>query len=432
MSDPRHEAAPATASFGRRGLWGNRDFLKLWLGETISLFGSQVTVLALPLTAIVTLGAGPAQMGWLQFAQQAPFFILTLLAGVWIDRVRRRPIIVGANLGQGLILALIPAIAWLGRLRLWHLYVVAFVVGVLDVLFQLAYQAYLPSLVGQEELLEGNSKLQFSSSAAALAGPGLAGLLVETATAPVAIALDACTFLVAATGEALIRKPEPPTAGEGPRPAIWTSIGEGLKMAVADPCLRAMLGEAATYNFFGTAVSTLTVLFATRELGFRPATLGATMAVGSVTWMAGSLLAGPLTKKWGYGRTLLVAYVTACAAPLLMPLATGPAPIAAVILTASFALSGIGLSLSNIQVVSLRQALIPRHLFARVNAGYRFFTMGAAPVGALLGGFLGQAVGLRAAVAVCAAGTLLALPWVVSSPIPALRALPAGRGGGDF
>ncbi len=418
---------PSVSPFWRRGLWGNRDFMKLWFGETVSLFGSQVTALALPLTAIYTLNAGPAQMGWLQAAQQAPFFLLALFAGVWVDRVKRRPALIGTNLGQGTVLAVIPVLAWLGRLRLWHLYAVAFLMGILDVLFQLAYQAYMPSLVGREEILEGNSKMQLSSSAASVAGPSVAGPLVELITAPVAVAIDAASFFVAATAEALIRKPETAPAKEASRPALWSSIGEGLRVALGDRYLRAMLGEAATYNLFGTAVGTLTALFATRQLGLRPAVLGAAMAVGSVTWIIGSLLAAPLTKRLGYGRTLFAAYVAACAAPLVIPLAGGPVPVAASVLAVSFLFSGIGLSLSNIQVVSLRQAIIPRHLFARVNASYRFFAMGAAPVGALLGGFLGQAIGLRAAIAVCAAGTLLALPWVVASPIPALRVLPAGQ-----
>lgn len=416
---------PSVTPFWRRGLWGNRDFMKLWFGETVSLFGSQVTALALPLTAIYTLKAGPAQMGWLQAAQQVPFFLLALFAGVWVDRVRRRPAIIGTNLGQGIVLAIVPVLAWLGRLRLWHLYAVAFVMGVLDVLFQLAYQAYMPSLVGREAILEGNSKMQLSSSAASVAGPSVAGPLVELVTAPLAIALDAASFFVAATAEVLIRRPEAAPARGPERPALWSSIGEGLRVALSDRYLRAMLGEAATYNLFGTAVGTLTTLFATRQLGLRPAALGAALAVGSVTWIIGSLVAAPLTRRLGYGRTLCVAYVAACAAPLVIPVAGGPAPVAGTVLAVSFLFSGIGLSLSNIQVVSLRQAIIPRHLFARVNASYRFFAMGATPVGALLGGFLGQAIGLRAAIAVCAAGTLLALPWVVASPIPALKALPA-------
>lgn len=413
-----------------RSLWANRDFLALWLGETVSAFGSQITGLALPLTAVLALDATPADMGRLGAAQFAPFLLLTLLAGVWVDRVPKRPVLVAANLGRAALLALVPLAALSGRLTMPLLYAVTFAAGVLQVAFDLAYQSFVPALVDRRQLVEANGRLQLSNSLSQVAGPGLAGVLVELLTAPVAIALDALSFLVAGLGALTIRvRGEAAGRPAGPGgPRLWAQVREGMGDVLRDPYLRAMLLEAATFNVWQTAVSTLVVLYASRELGLRPAALGTILGAGSAGAVLGALAAHRLARVWGLGRALLGAYGLACAAPAFIPLAGGTAPVAAALLGLWSVCANLGVTVSNVYVVSLRQARIPAERFGRVNAAYRFFITGAVPAGALLAGWLGERIGLRATLAVAAAGTLSALPWVVFSPLPALRDLPADQG----
>lgn len=406
------------------GLWQNADFMRLWAGETISVFGSQITALALPLTAVVTLEATASQVGFLEAIGFAPYFVITLFAGVWVDRYRRRPMLVWTNLGQGLLLGLIPLAAWLGALRMELLYAVAFLAGLLHVMFQMAYQAYLPTLVERDHLVEGNSKLQLSVSAASVGGPGLAGLLVEWVTAPLAMVADSLSFLAAARAAARIRRPEPAPAGGARDGSLWRGIGQGLRTVLFNPYLRAMLGEAGTYNIFGTAIHTLFVLYAVRELGIRPGLLGLMYAAGSAGSILGSLAARPLVARFGVGTAMTGTYLVACASPLLIPLATGVPRLTLALLAAWLFLSGVSVTMSNIQVISMRQAVIPPGVFGRTNAAYRFFASGGTPLGALAAGALGDALGLRPALTVVSAGMLLALPWVLFSPLPRLRTMP--------
>lgn len=410
------------------GVWRNQDFLKLWAGETVSLFGSQVTTLALPLTAVQSFAATPAQMGILSAARFLPFLLLTLVAGVWVDVYRRRPILVGANLGRAFVLALVPLGAVMGWLRMWHLYAVAFGVGALTVLFDLAYQSYVPSLVEREELVEANSKLQTSASAAEVGGPALGGLLVEWLSAPVAVAADALSFLVSAVLLGAIGRPEPRMDAPAQRVPLFRQIGEGLRITFSNPYLRSLAGEAATYNFFETAILALFTLYATRELGLSPAQLGTVMGTGAVGALLGALVAERAARVLGLGRAILASMALACVAPLLIPLVRGPLPVVIALLVAAFFVNGIGLAMSNVHVVSLRQAVTAPHLLGRMNASYRFFVYGAIPLGSLFGGLLGEHLGVRSALLVGAGGLCAALLWVVSSPVPRLRRLPEQAG----
>lgn len=408
-----------------RGLWRNRDFLRLWAGETVSLVGSQITTLALPLAAAVTLAASPAQLGLLGAAGFAPFLFVTLFAGVWIDRAPRRPVMVSANAARAVLLAAVPALAFVGLLRIELLYAVAFLAGVFQVLFELAYQSYVPSLVGRTHLVEGNSKLQASASAAQIGGPGLAGLLVELVTAPFALLVDAASFLVSALNLAAIRKPEPVPAATAPN--MLGEIGLGLRLVIGNPYLRAMAGEATTANGFYTVWYTVFVLFAVRELGLRPGVLGLVLSAGSVGALGGAVLAERAARRFGFGRAMVASYVLVCTPPLLIPLVGGPPAVAAPLLTAIFFLTGVGGAVSQISVYALRQAVTPDHLLGRMNAGYRFFVTGVVPFGALAGGALGETIGFRPTLALGAAGMLLALPWAFFSPIPRLHTLPTGN-----
>lgn len=413
------------------GVWKNRDFIKLWTSETVSLFGSQVTTLALPLTAIQFFAATPAQMGILSAARFLPFLLLTLFAGVWVDVYRRRPIMMGANLGRALVLALVPAGAAMGWLRMSHLYGVALAVGALTVLFDLAYQSYVPTLVEREELVEANSMLQASASAAEVGGPALGGLLVEWLTAPVAVAADALSFVMSAVLLGAIRRPEARIEPTERRLSLFHQIGEGLRTAFRNPYLRSLAGEAATYNFFETAILALFALYGTQELGLSPAQLGTVMGTGAVGTLAGALMAERVARVLGLGRAILASMTLACVAPLLIPLVRGPLHVVIGLLVVAFFVNGAGLAMSNVHVVSLRQAVTPPRLLGRMNASYRFFVYGAIPLGSLFGGLLGEHLGVRSTLFVAAGGLCAALLWVVLSPVPRLRRLPEQAGAGS-
>ena len=406
----------------------DRDFNRLWLGQSLSLVGSQVSVLAIPLTAALTLRATPAQMGLLGAAQWLPFLLLSLPAGAWIDQRRRRPLMIAVDLGRASSLAVVPAAAALGVLTLPLLYASAFVTGVLQVFFELAYQSYVPVLVGRARLVRANSRLQASASAAQVGGPGLAGMLAQLVSAPIAVLLDALSYVVSAASVAAIRTPEPPpTDDEGPRVPLRRSIGEGLRVVVGEPVLRAMAAEAALFNLFETATLTLLVLFATRELGIGPGLLGVILGLGAVGALLGAVAADRLSRRWALGRAMLAAYLVACVPLLLLPAATGPQGLAAAMLVAAFALSGFGVSTSQVYVWSVRQSMVAPGLLARMNAAYRFVVSGTVPLGALVGGTLGSLLGLRGGIAVATLGIALAVVPILASPIPTLHDLPEHR-----
>jgi MFS family permease len=392
--------------------------LKLWAGETISLFGTQVTVLALPLVAVLTLGASAGEVGMLNAARFAPFIGVTLLAGVIVDRARRRPILIRTNVGRTVLLAVIPVAAAFDALRIEYLYVIGFLVGVLTVFFDLAYQSYVPSLVNRTELTGANSKLQASASAAEVGGPGLGGVLVQVVTAPFAIVLDAVSFLVSALLIGRIRAAEPaPETTEQPRTVA--AIRAGFAFTFKNPYLRPIAGEAATFNLFEQALMTVFVVYAIRSLGFSPAILGLVLSTGAVGALIGSLAAASASRRLGLGPTILAVMVVACTVPIAIPFVDG-----ALFLALVFFVWNLAVAVSNVLVVSLRQAITPDRMLGRMNASYRFFTYGAIPLGALLGGTLAEATDLRTALLVSALGLLLALSWIVASPLRKLRKLP--------
>jgi MFS family permease len=409
-----------------------RDFKLLWVGQSASLVGSQVSVLAIPLTAALVLDSTPAQMGVLGAAQWLPFLLFGLPAGAWIDRRARRPLMIVADLGRAATLGAVPAAAALGVLTLPLLYVSAFATGVLQVVFELAYQSYVPVLVGRERLLRANGRLQASASAAQVGGPGLAGILTQAVSAPVAVLLDALSYLGSAASIAAIRAPErPPADRDGPRVPLRRSIAEGLRAVGGEPVLRAMAAEAGLFNLFETATLTLLVLFATRELGIGAGLLGAILALGAVGALAGAVVADRVQRRWPLGRAMVVAYVAACLPMLLLPTARGTAAAVAGVLVAAFAVSGFGVSMSQVYVWSVRQSMVAPGLLARMNAAYRFVVSGTVPLGALLGGILGSVFGLRGGIAVAAAGVVLAIVPILVSPIPSLRGLPPEPPGDD-
>ncbi len=405
-----------------RGLLRNPDFAKLWAGETISLFGSHVTELALPLTAVLTLDASPGQLGLLGAARFAPFLLVTLFAGVWADRSRRRPILIGANVGRAAALAVIPLLAATDQLRIEHLYSIAFVVGALTVLFDVSYVTVVPSLVRRDELVEANSVMQASASVAEVGGPGLGGMLVSLFSAPVAIAVDAVTYVVSTLTLAGIRKPEPHPERGSERATVSGQIREGLGVTFGDPRLRAMAISAGLYNLFEQSIFVLLALYVTRDLDLSPATLGLVLSLGAVGALLGSVLANRVRRRMGIGRAYVWAHALDLAL-LLLPVAS-ELPYPAVVMAGAFILNGVALGLTNVYSVTLRQTLTPGRLLGRMNASYRFLTYGAIPVGALIGGAVAEAVGVRNAIALGTAGLLIAPAFVFLSPMRSLVTLP--------
>lgn len=401
----------------------NSDFMKLWSGETVSRFGTQVTVFSIPMLAALTLNATPTQMGYLGAAMFLPHLLTPLFAGGVVDHQRRRPIMIATNILRALLIGSIPLMAFFGEIHMEYLYVVCFLNGVAQVFFDLAYHSYLPTLLDRVDLVEANGKIQTSISFAEVSGPALAGFLVEWITAPFALIVDSFSFLISALTTAIIRKPEPQpqSANKG---RMLNNIREGFRMVIGIPHLRALAGESATFNLFGIIFQTAFVLYATRQLGFTPATLGLIYMVGSIGSLMGALFSDYATKRFNIGRAMVASFLLACV-PYGFLLALGDSKLLNIfILTTAFFISGIGISSSQIYIWSIRQAVTPQGKLGRMNAAYRFFVTGVTPLASLLGGFLGEAFGLRAAVMIGALGCLLILPWVYFSPLPAMQKLP--------
>ena len=408
------------------GLWRHADFKRLWAAHSASLFGSEITALALPLMAVLMLDATPVQMGVLAAAGTAPFLLCSLLAGVWADRRRRRPVLIGADLARCGLLLSIPLAAWTGLLGMEQLYFVTFVVGVFSVFFEVADYAYVPSLVGRESVVEANSKLQISYSAAEAGGPGVAGLLVQFISAPGAIAIDAISFLVSAILLRRIETPEPPIATQTSR-GVRHDVESGLRALLGHRLLRPIVLASIVDSIFLKAIAAIFVLYATRELEISPVMLGVILAVGGIGAIPGALLSAPAARRFGVGPTIIGGWLIGAATWLLIPLASGP--VAVPVLAVSMLLGGIAGTIVNVQQWSLRQLVTPDALQGRVTASHRFLVYGAYPLGALLGGWLGSALGLRPAIALCAIGAVTAPLWVACSPLRRLRGQPVAAAG---
>lgn len=409
----------------RTGLWGDADFLKLWLGQTVSVFGSQIGGLAISLTAAITLAASAGQVGILRAASFAPSLLFGLVAGAWADRVRRRPILIAADIGNGLLLLSIPLAAQLGMLSITQLSIVSFLTGTLTIFFQVAYGAFLPTVVGRAQLIGANSKLELSRSAAQIGGPGLAGALVGLLTAPFAIIFDALSFLVSALLIGLIRKPEPaPTLPEA-RQSVVNDIREGLRLVGDDRRLRAMAGSAGTGNFFATATSTALILFLTRELRLEPIAIGIIFGAIGPGSLVGSFLAPRLPERLGLGRALVVSVLVLHSGNLLNALAGGPPALVIAILASAQFLIGCAAVILNVNLLSLSQAITPDRLQGRLRATLLFISAGAMPLGALAGGFLGDTIGLRPTLLVGGGGGFAGALWLLLSPLRTLREQPA-------
>ncbi len=408
----------------RAGLWRNADFVRLWIGKTVSELGSGLGGTALPLTALLALSATPAQMGALAAIGTAPVLLVGLPAGAWVDRLRRRPILIAADLGRALVLASVPLAAALGALHMAQLYVVAGLVGSLTVFFQVADQSFLPSVVDREDLVEGNSKLGVSGSLAEIGGPSLGGVLVQAIGAPATILCDVASFLASAVCIGGITASDPPLVPTAERQQIRQDIVEGLQLVLRQPMLRALAASSATFTFFGTFIGALYSLFVIRGLGLSPAVLGVLIGAGGIGALAGATLVGPITRRFGIGPMVSVALLIAGPIGLIIPFAGGPAPLAAGLLLVNQILGDVAISAYLIGQVSLRQSLIPTHYLGRANASMQVLTQGSAPIGALIAGALGGAIGIRPTLLIGVLGITASSGWLLASPVYRLREQP--------
>jgi MFS family permease len=403
------------------GLWRHADFLRLWGAQTISQFGSQISLVAIPLVAIVTLEASPFEVAALGAVEMLPFLLIALPAGVWVDRLPRKPILVLGDVGRALALSTIPAAYALDVLTIWQLYVAGFIVGIFTVFFDVAYQSYLPSLVTREQLVEGNSKLEISRSGAQLAGPGVGGLLVSAIGAPYAVLVDAVSFASSGGIVARIRRAEQfePSVEER---NMRRELIEGLRYLLGDARWRALSLYIATVNFFSSVAFSIFLVYAVRVLDWSPALIGVVFALGNVGWLIGAALASRVSARLGIGRTLVFGGVLSGGAFLLIPLA--PADDAVPIVLTAMTLISFGVVLFNVTGLSLFQALTPQRILGRMNASRRWLVWGTIPLGNLVGGVLAATIGLRPTITVGAVGASLCCGFLLARPVRTIRRLP--------
>jgi MFS family permease len=410
----------------RDSLFFHADFRRLWAADTASQLGMFVGITAVPLLAAVTLAATPFEMGLLTMAETLGFLLLGLPAGVWVDRLPRRPVMLTADLVRAVLMLSIPVAWWTGVLTMGQLLVVVLLTGFATVFFDVAYQAYLPSLVGRERLLEGNAKLQAVQSTAQIAGPSAAGVLVQVIGAASTVLTTGLGYLTSALCLWRIRTVESVPERSG-HERLLPQILEGLRFVFADKPLRAIVACTATANLFGAAAQAVQVLFLTRTAGLPPAAVGVLLAVGGIGGILAALCSGAIIRKMGQARSIWLVPLLVWPGNLLVPLA-GPGWRLAL---AGFGLAaaGFGVILYNVAQVSYRQAITPDRLLGRMNASVRFVVWGAMPLGGLLGGILGETVGLTAALWIAVIGELGGALWVLCSPLRRMRDLPVTEKG---
>jgi MFS family permease len=396
--------------------------------------GTSVTQLALPLTAVVVLGATPQQMGFLVSAGWLPVLLFSLFAGAWVDRLRRRPILIATDILRALALATVPIAMVAGVLGIEQLLVVAFIVGSGTVLFQSAYRPYIPFLVGREHLVEANSRIALADSTARVIGPGMGGLLVQTLTAPIAIAVDAVSYVVSAVSIWLIRAEETAPERSGRR-SIWSEIAEGFQVVWSYTYLRASMILGAVFNVTITIGDAVFIIYATRVLGLDAALFGVAFTVGGIASVTSAALVTRITRRTGVGPGIVGGMAILTMGSALPLIAAGPPVVATIYLCVRAVMVGGSAILVNVSMTSVGQAVTPDRLLGRVAGAGGVVGLGLIPIAALVGGWLGEHVGLWQTLAISCAGQFLGLIYVIASPLrhirrvadlPALTATPAG------
>lgn len=411
----QREIADRSHSWLRRFLL-HRHFALLWTGSTVSRFGSYITGIGLPIAALLLLHATPAQMGLLAALGALPGLFAGLFIGVWVDRLPRRPLMFAADIARALLLALIPLSATLGRLTLAELYIVAVLTGLLTVSFEIASLSFVPTLLQPDELVTGNSRLGTSDSLAEIAGPPVAGLLISLLTAPLAILLDALSFLFSAFCVSQIRVHERrPAPAE--RSHLWREMSEGLSVLWRNPILRALAAYTCTFNLFGGVFAALYLLYTIQLFGRNAFAYGILVALGGVGALTGSFCASVCARRFGAGRSLVCSVLLVGLLSFCTPLAAGPLPVIFALMAFPQLVGDTGFAIYSINEISLRQTVVPEHLLGRVNACMHILSNSIMPIGALLAGLLSEVIGVRLTLLVGCGGIFLAAGWLVFSPL---------------
>jgi MFS family permease len=406
---------------GKLGLLRDADYRNFLTAFTVGQLGQRVATLAFPLVAVLALDADEFQVGLLFSLATIGFLLVGLPAGAWVDRIRRRPVMVATALGRAAVIVLIPVAWWADVLTIWQLYLVVVVNSLLAVFFEVAHQSYLPHLVGRENLIEANTTLEGVRSITSVAGPGLAGQLIQVLSAPVAMVANALTLVLSAGILARIGKREAPAQRtQGSR--LWTEISRGVRFVLGHSLLRPIAVCSAIFNLCWSAYSAMLMVFLARELGISAGTIGLVFTFAGVGGVVGMLLVRRTVAWIGQGPALWVApvFISPC---LLLVLLAEPGWRIGLAFLAQMAAT-VGVVVYNVTQVSLRQAVTPDGLLGRMNATIRFLVWGAMPVGGLAGGVLGQWLGVRPALTVAAIGAGLAFLPIISSPVRAMRELP--------
>jgi MFS family permease len=405
------------------GLWRHRDFLKLWSAETVSQFGTQISLLALPLTAIDVLHVSAFKVAALTTVEFLPFLLVSLPAGVWVDRLPRRPILIAGDFARAGLLASIPIVYFFDALTIWQLYGVGFLVGIATVFFDVAYQSYLPSLVERRQIVDGNAKLEITRSAAQLGGPGVAGLLIGWLKAPAAILFDALSFLGSALFILSIRKTETSQADRAPHRRMRTELREGLSYVLRHPYLKNIAACTALFNFFGLLGFAVLLVYARRHLHLSPQTIGLAFVLSNIGALLAAFTASRIFTRFGVGRTIIGA--SAIGGPMFLAIPFAPkGHVALAVLVPAMFVGGFANVTYNIAQVSLRQAITPERIQGRMNSVMRFIVWGTIPLGSFAGGVLASVIGLRATLIVSGAGCCLPFLPVLFSPVRSVREMP--------
>jgi MFS family permease len=414
---------PATVEEVRRrgGLWHHLDFRRLWIGETVSQFGSAISMLALPLLAILVLHASTFEVGLLSTFESLAFLLVGLPAGAWVDRMRFRWVLITNDVVRFAALGSIPLAQLLGGLTIGQLYVVALIVSVSTVFFDVAYQSYLPELVDKQALVEGNAKLQASESVAQVAAPAVGGVLIQAITAPYAILIDALSFLWSASWVTAITARVPKPERKADR-HLGREIAEGLRFVLGNRLLRAISICTGAGNFFTSMIFAVFYVFLARNLHLSAGVIGVFSAMAAVGGLIGSLIASRLATKLGQGPTICLSAFVFCAPMLVYPFVQRDWTLG-LLVAAQLTFWSAGV-VYNITQVSFRQGLCPPHLLGRMNATIRFMVWGTMPLGALLGGILGSALGVRETMLIAAIGGMFPPLSVLLSPLRHMRELP--------
>ncbi len=406
-------------------LWRDPDFVRLWVGQTASQFGAQASQVTLPLIAVVTLGVGAGQLGVLRAVQQVPVLLLSLFVGVWVDRWRVRSVMVLADFGRAVALAVIPVAYLLDRLGVPLVFVVGFVVGVFTVCFDVAYQASLVQLVERDQLAQGNSMLESSTSAAQIGGPAIGGGLISLISAPIAVVASSIFFIVSFASIGRIRRSQVVPEYDGPSTGLMRQIRAGLRLVAGDARLRAIGLASGCYLFFFAAVMTIYLLYLPRTLHLSGGAIGLVLAALGAGSLVGSLLSTRLPRRFGYGVVLVAGALISDGVLLCVPAVHGSGPVTVMLLVTINVVYGAFGQAVDVAVMAVRQAITPRDMQGRVVATIHFTGVGMTPLGSLLGGALAGVVGLRTGLLLAAAGMLLSPLCIALSPLTRLgKSLP--------